>query len=154
MARYGQTSQALTNSALCDFTHNYRRRQSTEWAPVGAVQPDPPLLISPPEIYHKHVGLLPHYVGHLPGAKFRCVRVAGYGSNTARFLNIFFKLKKAWEVFFPLLLFLVIMCGIDGVNYGKTQETFTRTALVYRYGQTYGNDSRDGKRWLRGDFAT
>ncbi|KAE8742515.1 hypothetical protein FOCC_FOCC011925, partial [Frankliniella occidentalis] len=70
MARYGQTSQALTNSALCDFTHNYRRRQSTEWAPVGVVQADPPLLLTPPEIYHKHVGLLPHYVGHLPGAKF------------------------------------------------------------------------------------
>ncbi|XP_034234707.1 UPF0605 protein CG18335-like [Thrips palmi] len=93
MARYGQTSQALTNSALCDFTHNYRRRQSTEWAPVGVVQPDPPLLITPPEIYHKHVALLPHYVGHLPGAKFR-------------------------------------------------------------YGRTYGSDSRDGKRWLRGDYTT
>ncbi|KAK3920350.1 UPF0605 protein, partial [Frankliniella fusca] len=71
MARYGETSQALTHSALSDFTHNYRRRQSTEWAPVGVVQADPPLLLSPPEIYHKHVGLLPHYVGHLPGAKFR-----------------------------------------------------------------------------------
>ncbi|KAJ1520960.1 hypothetical protein ONE63_004036 [Megalurothrips usitatus] len=93
MARYGQSSQALTRSALSDFTHHYRRRQSTEWAPVGVVQPDPPLLLSPAEIYHKHVGLLPRYNGHLPGAKFR-------------------------------------------------------------YGNTYGNDSRDGKRWLRGDFTT
>lgn len=36
--RFGESSQKLTNSALCDFSSNYRRRQSTEWAPVNVVK--------------------------------------------------------------------------------------------------------------------
>ncbi|XP_022920071.1 CIMIP2 protein CG18335-like [Onthophagus taurus] len=92
-ASFGKTSQAMTNSSLCDFTSNYRKRLSTEWAPVSLNKPDPPLLLSPAEIYHKHVGLLPNYAGHIPGQ-------------------------------------------------------------IFRYGKTYGNDTRDAKRWLRGDFST
>ncbi|CAB3221693.1 unnamed protein product [Arctia plantaginis] len=55
-------------------------------------RPDPPMSINPTEIYHKHVGMLPNYAGHVPGCMFR-------------------------------------------------------------FGKTYGNDTRDAKRWLRGDFA-
>ncbi|CAH0699295.1 unnamed protein product [Spodoptera exigua] len=36
--RFGESSKKLTNSALCDFSSNYRRRQSTEWAPVNVVK--------------------------------------------------------------------------------------------------------------------
>lgn len=61
----------MTNSALCDFTSNYRKRLSTEWAPVSVSRPDPPLLVQPAEIYLKHVGQLPNYAGHIPGQIFR-----------------------------------------------------------------------------------
>lgn len=70
-ASFGKTNQAMTNSALCDFTSNYRKRLSTEWAPVSVSRPDPPLLIQPCEIYHKHIGQLPNYAGHIPGSIFR-----------------------------------------------------------------------------------
>lgn len=70
-AAFGQSNQPMTNSALCDFTSNYRKRLSTEWAPVSVNRPDPPLLMQPAEIYQKHVGQLPNYGGHIPGAIFR-----------------------------------------------------------------------------------
>ncbi|XP_044730261.1 UPF0605 protein CG18335-like [Chrysoperla carnea] len=89
---FGKTNAEMTNSALCDFVSNYRKRQSTEWAPVSIVRPDPPLQIQPTEIYYKHLGQIPNYGGHIPGAMFR-------------------------------------------------------------HGKTFGNDSRDAKRWLRGDFS-
>ncbi|XP_014608476.1 PREDICTED: UPF0605 protein CG18335-like [Polistes canadensis] len=92
-AHFGATNVPATNSALCDFTSNYRHRQSTEWAPVTISKPDPPLLIQSTEIYHKHVGLLPNYLGHVPGQTFR-------------------------------------------------------------FGKTFGADTKDAKRWLRGDFST
>jgi hypothetical protein len=72
-ASFGKTNEAMTNSALCDFTSNYRKRLSTEWAPVTISRADPPLLIQPSEIYHKHIGQLPNYGGHIPGAIFRWV---------------------------------------------------------------------------------
>lgn len=64
-AHFGKTNVAATNSALCDFTSDYRKRQSTEWAPVTISRPDPPLIIQPTAIYHKHVGMLPNYLGHI-----------------------------------------------------------------------------------------
>ncbi|XP_018576172.1 UPF0605 protein CG18335-like [Anoplophora glabripennis] len=91
-ATLGKTNQQMTNSALCDFTSSYRKRLSNEWAPVQIDRPEPPLLIQPAEIYHRHIGQLPNYGGHIPGA-------------------------------------------------------------IFRYGKTYGNDTRDAKRWLRGDFS-
>ncbi|XP_012270479.1 UPF0605 protein CG18335 [Orussus abietinus] len=91
-AHFGTTNVPMTNSSLCEFTTNYRTRQSTEWAPVSISRPDPPLLIQPAEIYHKHVGLLPNYLGHVPGS-------------------------------------------------------------VFRFGKTFGADTKDAKRWLRGDFS-
>lgn len=90
-SKFGSSNDPMTNSAICDFTSNYRRKQSTEWAPVNLSRPDPPLHIAPLDIYHKHIGMVPKYTGHLPGARFRC-------------------------------------------------------------GKTYGEDSRDAKRWLRRDF--
>lgn len=74
-AAFGKTNEAMTNSTLCDFTSNYRKRLSTEWAPVTISRADPPLLIKPTEIYHKHIGQLPNYGGHIPGAIFRWVLV-------------------------------------------------------------------------------
>lgn len=70
-ASLGKTNQQMTNSALCDFTSSYRKRLSNEWAPVQIDRPEPPLLIQPAEIYHRHVGQLPNYGGHIPGAIFR-----------------------------------------------------------------------------------
>ncbi|XP_043275423.1 UPF0605 protein CG18335-like [Venturia canescens] len=91
-AHFGATHSASTNSALCDFTTNYRIRQSTEWAPVTISRPDPPILLQPTEKYHKNIGLIPNYFGHVPGANFR-------------------------------------------------------------FGKTFGCDTKDAKRWLRGDFT-
>ncbi|OAD57336.1 hypothetical protein WN48_02262 [Eufriesea mexicana] len=91
-AHFGKTNLPATNSALCDFTSDYRKRQSTEWAPVTISRPDPPFIIQPTTLYHKHVGMLPNYLGHVPG------------------------------------------------------ETF-------RFGKTFGTDTKDAKRWLRGDFS-
>lgn len=109
-AAFGQSNQPMTNSALCDFTSNYRKRLSTEWAPVSVNRPDPPLLIQPAEIYQKHVGQLPNYAGHIPGAIFR------------------------QEIYLCYFFVLIFAC--------------------FRFGKTYGNDTRDAKRWLRGDFST
>lgn len=92
-ASFGKTNKALTHSTLCDFTNNYKKRLSNEWAPVQIDRPVPPALSQPSEIYQKHIGQLPNYTGHIPGA-------------------------------------------------------------IFRYGKTYGNDSRDAKRWLRGHFST
>lgn len=89
-SKYGEGYGPSTNSALCDFTNNYRMRQSTEWAPVNVVKAEPPLIISSAEIYHKHLGMVPNYTGHIPG-------------------------------------------------------------MMFRSGKSYGTDTRDAKRWLRGD---
>lgn len=70
---FGKTFEAMTNSALCNFTSNYRQRQSTEWAPVTITRPDPPLVMNPAELYHKHIGMLPNYAGHIPGLIFRYI---------------------------------------------------------------------------------
>ncbi|GLV41107.1 uncharacterized protein CBL_04631 [Carabus blaptoides fortunei] len=91
-AEFGKTHEAMTNSALCNFTSNYRQRRSTEWSPVSVIQPDPPLQILPSAIYHRLTGQIPNYTGHIPGGMFR-------------------------------------------------------------YGKTYGNDTRNCKRWLRGDYS-
>jgi len=45
-----------------------------EYEPITVISPDPPLLIQPSEIYHKHVGMIPSYLGHIPGAIFRQVK--------------------------------------------------------------------------------
>ncbi|XP_018328588.1 UPF0605 protein CG18335 [Agrilus planipennis] len=96
--RYRYTARSPFRSAVCqdlkspDFTSNYRKRLGTEWVPVTTSRPDPPLLVQPAEIYHTHVGHIPNYGGHIPGA-------------------------------------------------------------VFRFGKTFGTDTKDAKRWLRGDFS-
>ncbi|XP_037037405.1 UPF0605 protein GA14893-like [Bradysia coprophila] len=90
---FGKDHQRITNDALCDFSNNFNHHKSTEWAPivhtgVGASIPSE----SCHQIYHRNIGLLPNYGGHVPGA-------------------------------------------------------------VFRFGQTYGADSLDAKRWLRGQFS-
>ncbi|KAK0179577.1 hypothetical protein PV327_005316 [Microctonus hyperodae] len=91
-SHFGATHSPQSNRALCEFTSNYRMRQSAEWAPATISRPDPPCFIQPAEIYHKQVGLIPNYLGHIPGANFR-------------------------------------------------------------HGKTFGADTTDAKRWLRGDFS-
>ncbi|XP_014291478.1 CIMIP2 protein CG18335 [Halyomorpha halys] len=91
-SKYGQGYAPLSNSGLCDFTNYYHTRKSNEWTPVNIIQSEPPLVVSSNEIYHKHIGMVPNYTGHVPG-------------------NIF------------------------------------------RSGRTFGADSRDAKRWLKGDFS-
>ncbi|KAG8317773.1 hypothetical protein J6590_018169, partial [Homalodisca vitripennis] len=68
--KYGENPK-YTNSTLCDFATNYRRRQSSEWAPANISRPDPPAFDVPGEIYTQHTGLLPGYSAHVPGALFR-----------------------------------------------------------------------------------
>lgn len=68
---FGKMNRELSTSQVCDFASNYRKRLSTEWAPVNITRPDPPLLIQPTEIYHRHIGQMPNYSGHIPGAQFR-----------------------------------------------------------------------------------
>lgn len=81
-----------TNSFTHDFTGNHRQRQNTAWFPDSLDKPTPPLIIQSAQIYHKHLGQIPNYCGHIPGKMFR-------------------------------------------------------------FGKTFGNDSRDAKRWLRGDYS-
>ncbi|KAI5632029.1 hypothetical protein NE865_15264 [Phthorimaea operculella] len=75
------------------FAFKRHVREETHRGAPSHYTPDPPLSINPTEIYHKHVGMLPNYAGHVPGHMFR-------------------------------------------------------------FGMTYGNDTRDAKRWLRGDFLS
>ena len=77
-------NQPMKNSVICHFTCNYRKRLSTEWAPVSINRPDPPLMIQPSEIYHKHVGQLPNYTGHIPGSIFRHGKTYGNDSGDAK----------------------------------------------------------------------
>lgn len=82
--KFGLTNDPMTNSALCDFTSNYRKKQSAEWAPVNLSRPDPPLIILPTDIYHRHIGMIPNYTGHIPGARLRCGKTFGEDSRDAK----------------------------------------------------------------------
>lgn len=68
---FGKNNEPVKGSTIYDFTSNYRKRLSSEWTPVSISRPDPPLLIQPNAIYNKHIGQLPNYCGHIPGAMFR-----------------------------------------------------------------------------------
>lgn len=70
--RFGEANVSLTTKALCDFTNSYQHRRSTEWEPIalaGAGTTQPSARVN--EIYHKTIGLVPNYQGHVPGATFR-----------------------------------------------------------------------------------
>lgn len=65
-------NKPLTNSTLCDFTNNFQHRRGVNWATntggmAGASLPSGPIY----GIYHKNVGMIPNYSGHVPGFKFR-----------------------------------------------------------------------------------
>ncbi|XP_034934562.1 UPF0605 protein CG18335-like [Chelonus insularis] len=75
---------STTNNILCDFTSNYRIRQNTEWTPATISRSDPPYLIQSTEIYHKHVGLIPNYLGHVPGIAFRHGKTFGADTRDAK----------------------------------------------------------------------
>lgn len=91
-SNFQNTKKKISRSSICDFVTEYRKRLSNEWIPAFVARPEAPAIIQPFDIYHKHLGQLPNYTGHIPGA-------------------------------------------------------------LFRYGRTYGNDTRDAKRWLRGDFS-
>lgn len=90
-SNFKNARQMISKTNICDFVTDYRKRLSNEWVPAYVARPEVPVVIQPFDIYHKHLGQLPNYTGHIPGA-------------------------------------------------------------IFRYGRTYGNDTRDAKRWLRGDF--
>lgn len=75
----------MTNDALCDFTNNFNHHKSTEWSPiintgVGASVPSAPCH----KIYHRNIGLIPNYGGHVPGAMFRIGQTYGSDSRDAK----------------------------------------------------------------------
>ena len=70
--RFGESNVPISSKALCDFTNSYNHRRSTDWEPItlaGAGTSQPSAKVN--EIYHKTIGLLPNYQGHVPGAMFR-----------------------------------------------------------------------------------
>ncbi|XP_053665424.1 UPF0605 protein CG18335-like [Anopheles marshallii] len=83
--RFGEANVPLTSKALCDFTNSYNHRRSTDWEPItlaGAGTTQPSARVN--EIYHKTIGLLPNYQGHVPGAMFRFGKTFGNDSKDAK----------------------------------------------------------------------
>ncbi|XP_070158788.1 CIMIP2 protein GA14893 [Polyergus mexicanus] len=80
---FGKSIVSSSDNLLYDFT-SCRKRQSMEYEPVTVAYPDPPLLIQPSEIYHKHVGMIPNYLGHIPGAVFRYGKTFGADTIDAK----------------------------------------------------------------------
>ncbi|XP_058464596.1 UPF0605 protein CG18335-like isoform X2 [Malaya genurostris] len=92
--RFGEPNITLTKKAFCDFTNSYEHRKSTEWVPIapagtGTCQPSAPIH----QIYMKNIGLVPSYMGHVPGALFRYGKTFGNDSRDAKKC-----LKKCYEV--------------------------------------------------------
>ncbi|XP_072745784.1 CIMIP2 protein GA14893 [Anoplolepis gracilipes] len=71
------------DSLLYDFT-SCQKGKSMEYESVAIAYPNPPLLIQPSEIYHKHVGMIPNYLGHVPGTVFRCGKTFGADTIDAK----------------------------------------------------------------------
>ncbi|XP_037813393.1 UPF0605 protein GA14893 isoform X1 [Lucilia sericata] len=81
MTRFGQSNKQLTNSALCEFTNNYHHRKSDEWCPmemsgIPSSSPNNGQFV----IYHRTIGMVPSYAGHVPGELFSFGRT--YGNST------------------------------------------------------------------------
>ncbi|XP_018364443.1 PREDICTED: UPF0605 protein CG18335-like [Trachymyrmex cornetzi] len=51
---------------------------------ITTIYPEPPLLVQSTEIYHKNVGMIPNYFGHIPGAMFRCGKTFGVDSKDVK----------------------------------------------------------------------
>ncbi|KAK6641673.1 hypothetical protein RUM44_013388 [Polyplax serrata] len=69
-----------TNIAKNEFLSCLRQKRATEWQPVCLSEHPRPFEITCYAIHHKHVGHIPNYGGHIPGAKFRYG--ATYGHDT------------------------------------------------------------------------
>ncbi|XP_075157031.1 CIMIP2 protein GA14893 [Haematobia irritans] len=85
MTRFGQSSKQLTNSALAEFTNNYHHRQSAEWCPmemtgVASSCPNMGQFV----IYHRTIGMIPRYAGHVPGEAFTIGRTFGNATVNAK----------------------------------------------------------------------
>ncbi|XP_014088595.1 CIMIP2 protein GA14893 [Bactrocera oleae] len=85
LTRFGETSKQLTNSALCEFTNNYHHRRSAEWCPqenagIGSSCPNTGHFV----IYHRTIGMVPKYAGHVPGETFTFGRTFGDATVDAK----------------------------------------------------------------------
>ncbi|XP_029157763.1 UPF0605 protein GA14893-like [Nylanderia fulva] len=78
---FGKSIVSSSDNLSCDFA-SYLMGQNIKYEIFAC--PDPPLLIHPSEIYHKHVGMIPNYVGHIPGAIFRCGKTFGTDTIDAK----------------------------------------------------------------------
>ncbi|XP_024868985.1 UPF0605 protein CG18335-like [Temnothorax curvispinosus] len=59
-------------------------RKGTKYRIMTDLYPDPPLLVQSTEIYHKNVGMIPNYLGYIPGAVFRCGKTFGADSRDVK----------------------------------------------------------------------
>ncbi|XP_061401546.1 CIMIP2 protein GA14893 [Musca vetustissima] len=85
MTHYGQSNKRLTNSALCEFTNNYHHRQSAEWCPmeltgIANACPNAGQFV----IYHRTIGMIPKYAGHVPGEAYAVGRTYGNATVNAK----------------------------------------------------------------------
>ncbi|KAM7350571.1 CIMIP2 protein GA14893-like [Cochliomyia hominivorax] len=84
LTRFGQSNKQLTNSALCEFTNNYHHRKSDEWCPMEmsgiASSFTSNMEQQQSVIYHRTIGMVPSYSGHVPGQLFSIGRT--YGNTT------------------------------------------------------------------------
>lgn len=85
MTRFGQSNKQLTNSALSEFTNNYRHRLSAEWCPmeltgIASSCPTRGQFI----IYPRTIGMIPKYAGHVPGEAFTFGRTYGNATVDAK----------------------------------------------------------------------
>lgn len=92
MTRFGQSNKQLTNSALCEFTNNYHHRKSDEWCPMemsGIASSFSPNNGQQKQhqqsvIYHRTIGMVPSYAGHVPGELFSFGRTYGNATIDAK----------------------------------------------------------------------
>lgn len=77
----GDVYEEPLNTSTYDFCCNYRSRLDTSWVPTRTSRPDPPLLQQSSEKYHRSVGQLPGYSGHVPGDIQRFGRSYGYDTK-------------------------------------------------------------------------
>ncbi|KAG5316000.1 U605 protein, partial [Acromyrmex insinuator] len=68
---------ALYSFAKC------QKGQSVKYK-ITTIYPEPPLLVKSTEIYHKNVGMIPNYFGHIPGAMFRYGKTFGVDSKDVK----------------------------------------------------------------------
>lgn len=70
---FGTAIISSSDIVLYDFATNCRKKESTKYGVEVIAYFDPPLLVQSTEIYHKNIGMIPNYLGHIPGALFRQV---------------------------------------------------------------------------------